>query len=137
MRQFDMKSFLSCQKVCALFWIAPLTLLAIIVSARFAAADGDDKRATTKVAARLLREGARLEQQSVTCRASNDVLLVELDNGEQSIEVLRNLAAQRILQACQEDASDCAWTVSGKITEFKGLNYILLDHVKRTPRSLR
>lgn len=79
----------------------------------------------------LLREGAKIIQQSVTCRASGDRLLVELPQTAAPLVALENLAAERILKAIQGDIGSDQWSVSGSITEFQGRNYILLDRVTR------
>lgn len=79
----------------------------------------------------LLREGARIVNQAVTCRNVGDRLLVELPQPSMPLMVLENLAAQRILKAIQDDIGSERWIINGSITEFQGRNYILLDRVVR------
>ncbi len=78
----------------------------------------------------LLREGARIESRRSKCRIAGDRLVIEFDDGR-TLDALPNLAAQRVFQACRDDASDSDWMVSGKITEFQSLNYLLLENVVR------
>ena len=80
----------------------------------------------------LLREGARVESKRAKCRVAGERLVVEFDDGR-TIDALANLAAQRVFQACRDDASDSEWVLSGKITEFQNLNYLLVENVVRAP----
>ena len=80
----------------------------------------------------LLREGARVEAKRAKCRVAGERLLIEFDDGR-TLDALANLAAQRVLQACRDDESDSAWIVSGKITEFQNMNFLLLESVLRAP----
>lgn len=80
----------------------------------------------------LLREGARVEAKRAKCRVAGERLLIEFEDGR-SLDALANLSAQRVFQACRDDAADQEWIVSGKITEFQNLNYLLLENVVRAP----
>ncbi len=80
----------------------------------------------------LLREGARVEAKRAKCRVSGERLLIEFEDGR-TLDALANLAAQRVFQACRDDESDSEWIVSGKITEFQNMNYLLLESVLRAP----
>jgi len=80
----------------------------------------------------LLREGARVEAKRAKCRVAGERLLIEFDDGR-TLDALANLAAQRVFQACRDDESDSEWIVSGKITEFQSMNYLLLESVLRAP----
>lgn len=79
----------------------------------------------------LLREGATVVSQLVTCRSAGDRLLVELPQAALPVVALENLAAQRILQAILDDTGSEQWVINGSITEFQGRNFILLDRVTR------
>jgi hypothetical protein len=78
----------------------------------------------------LLREGSRVESKRAKCRAAGDRLVIEFDDAR-TLDALPNLAAQRVFQACRDDSADSEWIVSGKITEFQNLNYLLLENVVR------
>lgn len=80
----------------------------------------------------ILREGARIESKRAKCRVSGERLLVEFEDGR-TLDALANLAAQRVFQACRDDEADSEWIVSGKITEFRNTNFLLLDSVLRAP----
>lgn len=80
----------------------------------------------------LLREGARVEAKRAKCRVAGERLLIEFEDGR-TLDALANLAAQRVFQACRDDESDSEWIVSGKITEFQNMNYLLLESVLRAP----
>ena len=80
----------------------------------------------------LLREGAKVEAKRAKCRVAGERLLIEFEDGR-SLDALANLAAQRVFQACADDSADQEWILSGKITEFQNLNYLLLENVVRAP----
>lgn len=80
----------------------------------------------------LFREGARVEAKRTQCRVSGERLLIEFEDGR-TLDALANLAAQRVFQACRDDATDSEWIVSGKITEFQSSNYLFLENVVRAP----
>ncbi|GAB5401832.1 MAG: hypothetical protein Aurels2KO_00630 [Aureliella sp.] len=80
---------------------------------------------------KLLREGTSIDNVLVTCRASGDSLLMEFPDFRRRMSALQNLASQRILKAVIEDAQDTAWVVSGKVTEFKGRNYLFITRAQR------
>ena len=80
---------------------------------------------------KIHREGTRFDQQAVTFRAENDQLVVLTGNDSRSIQVLENLAAQRIYRANRDDPQDNRWTISGVFTEFEGHNYLILEQAVR------
>jgi hypothetical protein len=80
----------------------------------------------------LLREGAKVEAKRASCRVAGDRVLIEFEDGR-TLDALANLAAQRVFQACRDDSTDSEWIVSGKITEFQNMNYMLLESVLRAP----
>jgi len=100
------------------------------------AAIEDDREAPAKppkaVKEILMREGARVESRRAKCRVAGERLVIEFDDGR-TLDALANLAAQRVFQACRDDATDSEWIISGKITEFQNLNYVLLENVVRAP----
>ncbi len=115
-------------------WI--LLVIAVAGVASNLAADGDRVtnvvQAPQSVTEQILREGSRMEFRKATCRLSGDRLSLTFDDSR-TLEALPNLASQRVLQACRDDATDGQWIISGKITEFQNHNYLLLDHVVRAP----
>lgn len=101
-------------------------------TAPLAASPGDS--ASGAPTDQLMREGAKLVNQPVTCRGSGDRLLVELPQASLPLVALENLASQRILQAILDDTGSERWIINGSVTEFQGRNYILLDRVTRQPK---
>ncbi len=87
---------------------------------------------TKPVKETLMREGVRVDSRRAKCRVAGEQLIIEFEDGR-TLDALANLAAQRVFQACRDDASDSEWMVSGKITEFQNLNYLLLENVVRAP----
>ncbi len=88
--------------------------------------------ANQEPAGQLLREGTHMDSRPAVCRFNGQRLSVEIDGLERPLVALENLAAQRILDAIRDDPGDNRWLLDGKITEFLGTNYLLLEHVKRT-----
>lgn len=93
--------------------------------------DAEQAQDTTQI----LREGAKIESQTATCRSAGERLTVELSGGARILTVLENLASQRVLDAILEDPADNNWTISGTITEFQNRNFILLQRVTRATPS--
>ncbi len=120
-----------------LAWLLLAMVSAGVASNLAAVEDGSAEPAklqrSTKDA--LLREGARVEAKRAKCRVAGERLLMEFDDGR-TLDALANLAAQRVFQACRDDESDSEWIVSGKITEFQNMNYLLLESVLRAPSRL-
>lgn len=113
-------------------WLTLAMVAAGIASNLSAFEDGQPVASRTAKSPKetLLREGARIESRRAKCRIAGDRLVIEFDDGR-TLDALPNLAAQRVFQACRDDASDSDWMVSGKITEFQSMNYLLLENVVR------
>jgi hypothetical protein len=116
-----------------LAWIGLILIGAAIASNLSAGDDGLRPAALNARSskAELMREGTRIESRRVKCRANTDHLTVEFDDGRQ-LDALANLAAQRLLQACRDDASDSYWIISGRITEFQNTNFLYVEHIVRS-----
>lgn len=94
-------------------------------------AQGQIASSQTESAALQHREGKRLEQHRVDFRADSDGLKALIENDTVAIEVLKNLAAQRIFRATRDDPDDGAWTIHGFITEFEGRNFLFIEKAVR------
>ncbi len=95
---------------------------------------GQESLATTPGnAAKLMREGSRIEASVIKFRAAGERLTAQLAD-QRTVTALENLAAQRVLKAVIEDPKDDEWKVTGTITEFNNRNFLLLEHVKRGGR---
>lgn len=78
----------------------------------------------------IQREGTRLDQKALRLRAENDRLVVQIEP-ETTVQVLENLASQRVYRANQDDPEDNRWSISGFFTEFEGQNYLFIEKAVR------
>jgi hypothetical protein len=73
----------------------------------------------------LIREGTELNNLRVQFRKSSNGRVTLFDEQtKRSMVCLENLWLQRILVAQKNEDPNVVWLVSGKATEFEGVNYI-------------
>ena len=73
----------------------------------------------------LIREGTELNNLRVQFRKSSSGRVTLFDEQtKRTMVCLENLWLQRILVAQKNEDPNVAWLVSGKATEFEGINYI-------------
>ncbi|TWT30120.1 hypothetical protein [Blastopirellula retiformator] len=89
-----------------------------------ASAQADEKRRRNRV-----REGTRITDSIGQFDWVGDRLRFVSDDGSQDFRVLENLAMERVAQSMEQSASKITWTVSGVVTEYRGSNYLLVEHV--------
>lgn len=131
------------------FWVfAGICLVACLVNlsseqgwlpgSKTFAQDGAKERtsmARDEVKSRL-REGTELTDLSGTFRIQAErIVFVDMSNPQAHYRCLENLMLQRVYQSIRDDDRDNSWIVQGRITEYLGENYILLERVVRAPRS--
>jgi hypothetical protein len=75
------------------------------------------------------REGTKFTEQLGRFQLSGDrVVFIPVKMGdENSLRVLENLTLERVLENLNESQADRLWTVTGVITEFRSVNYLLLS----------
>jgi hypothetical protein len=73
-----------------------------------------------------LREGTKLDNAAGSFRRTGDRITFYPIDSEQSFRALENLALERVARLLAETHTQRVWSVSGVITEFQGINYILL-----------
>jgi len=103
--------------------------LATLMTATLAAAENPPKASAqrdAKAAARL-REGTQLHDRTGRFNMSSQrVQFMPDDKAPDSIRVLENLALERITAGLHENQESSRWVVSGTITEYRGVNYLLI-----------
>lgn len=109
-----------------------LTLTTVIIVLQVVRAQEDSRSARPAAKEMVIREGTQVDLQPVVFRADNNQLLVEFGLEKKSIQVLENLASQRIYRAYRDDADDKRWTISGIFTEFEDRNYLLIEQAVRS-----
>lgn len=79
-----------------------------------------------------LREGTKISQQKGIFKITGDrVIFSSLDEALPKWVVLENLNLQRVIQAIHGSPREEIWIVTGRVTEFQGTNYLLLERATR------
>lgn len=80
------------------------------------------------------REGHRVENATVTFQVSEAERFLLTLNGEKGLTALENLALERIADAMRIDSADNRWVVTGRVTEFRGQNYLWIERATRAAK---
>jgi hypothetical protein len=80
------------------------------------------------------REGHRIENVTATIEVSETERFTASIDSERNLIILENLSLERIAEAMKIDSSDNRWTVHGRVTEFKGQNYLWLERATRAAK---
>ena len=73
-----------------------------------------------------LREGTKLIGLAGTFRNTGDRIEFRPNESDQRLVVLENLALERVASVLAEVPRQRLWTVSGTVTEFRGVNFLLV-----------
>lgn len=90
-------------------------------------ASGDATAAASSGADLRLREGATLTDRRGYFKRVGDRLAFYPEDGSPRLVVLENLNLERIANKLDEYAEPPPWSVSGTVTEFRGINYLLVS----------
>jgi hypothetical protein len=77
------------------------------------------------------REGTRLEKQIGWFKTTGDRLTFHVQGGDGKYLGLENLALERIAKIISDrhdHPEQVLWEVSGTLTEYRGVNYLLVSH---------
>lgn len=91
--------------------------------------EGDKGKDTTR-----WREGHRLENVTVTFQISETERFLVALSSEKGLTALENMALERIADAMRTDSADNRWVVTGRITEFRGQNYLWIERATRAAK---
>ncbi|MEM6980246.1 MAG: hypothetical protein AAF539_11330 [Planctomycetota bacterium] len=80
----------------------------------------------------VVRSGVA-NRESTTNRMQQHSINHPTQSSLQMILLLENLMLQRVARAIEEDPSDKRWVVTGKVTEFRDENRLLLQTIHRAP----
>jgi len=75
----------------------------------------------------LIREGTVMQSQHVIFRVSNDRVILTMANGAERYLCLENLNLQRITDVLKDNPTLTDWTVDLIVTEYRGMNYVLVQ----------
>ena len=122
------------------FWVIAIALVVASV-ANIAANRGilsessswaEENHAATG-AGTFIREGAILPDLMGTFRIVGERMhFVEQDSSNRAFRCLENLMLQRVHQVIGDEPNETAWIVNGKVTEFRGENFLLIETIRRT-----
>lgn len=79
----------------------------------------------------LLREGEVWENELGHILVAGQRYAFRPIQGGRSVIVLENLNLQRIVQRLEESSQPTIWSISGRVTEFQGGNYLLIERATR------
>jgi hypothetical protein len=81
----------------------------------------------------LIREGTELNNLRVQVRkASNGRITLFDEQTRRTMVCLENLWLQRILVAQKNEDPSAVWLISGKVTEYEGVNYIQIAQASKS-----
>jgi hypothetical protein len=122
------------------FWVIASSI-AVAIAANLATDRGllpnglsfADERNASPGSGPIQREGSLLPDLVGSFRKAGDrIQFVERGEGERNFLCLENLMLQRALQVMNDESTEIAWIVSGRVTEYLGANYLLIETLKRT-----
>jgi|GEM_PF-2155713 hypothetical protein len=101
--------------------------------------EGESKPTTTKDQDKSKdtsrwREGHRIENVTVSFQISETERFLVTLSSEKGLTALENMALERIADAMRIDSADNRWVVTGRITEFRGQNYLWIERATRATK---
>jgi hypothetical protein len=83
------------------------------------------------------REGTRLIDQPGQFKITGDRVSFISSDGSLRFECLENLCGQRIARMVADSPETLIWSVTGDLSEYRGVNFLLLTQAVLKPRSPR
>lgn len=74
-----------------------------------------------------IREGTELDEQLGVFRLTGDRITFFTEMGTGRFVVLENLALERVARVITDNPNQLKWFVTGTMTEYQGLNYLLIE----------
>jgi hypothetical protein len=121
------------------FWVIALALL-VASAANIAAnrgflsessswAEESSQSVATGVS---VREGSVLPDLMGTFRVAGDRMQFVDHEGNRTFRCLENLMLQRVHQVIGDEPNETSWIVNGRVTEYRGENFLLIEMIRRT-----
>ena len=85
----------------------------------------------------LLREGTSMQSQHVVFRVTKNRVLMTPVSGSEHFYCLENLNLQRIADVIRQNPTLTDWEVDFLITEYQGINYVLIQRAVLTSTNRR
>jgi len=115
-----------CTLAIALIGLSPACALAAEPDATIPATPVVARVKSTDDSPQRLREGSKLTDVVGQFDFAGDRIAFFPADSKDSFRVLENLALERVSRVLGESRAKPEWSVSGVITEFRGLNYLLV-----------
>lgn len=80
----------------------------------------------------MLREGSTLPELMGTFRIQGDRLQFVEKETNRAFRCLENLMLQRVHQVIGDEPNETSWIVNGKVTEYRGENFLFVEMIRRT-----
>ena len=81
-----------------------------------------------------LREGHRFENLTAMIQITEAERFLASIEGDKNFLLLENLALERIAEAMRIDSTDNRWVLTGRVTEFRGQNYVWVERATRAAK---
>lgn len=136
---FRLRKVLNSNLYSPAFWVIALALLVASV-ANIAANRGilsdssswaEEGNAAT-LAGISVREGSVLPDLMGTFRIAGDRVQFIDHDGNRTFRCLENLMLQRVHQVIGDEPNETSWIVNGRVTEYRGENFLLVEMIRRT-----
>lgn len=121
------------------FWVISLALLvasiANIAANRGILSDSSSwaEEGTLSAASGItVREGSVLPDLMGTFRIAGDRMQFVDHDGNRTFRCLENLMLQRVHQVIGDEPNETSWIVNGRVTEYRGENFLLVEMIRRT-----
>jgi len=85
----------------------------------------------------LTREGTSMQSQLMVFRVSNERTIMTVANGTERYICLENLNLQRITDVLKDNPTLTDWTVDFVVTEYRSMNYALIQRAVLSSASQR
>jgi hypothetical protein len=121
------------------FWVIGLALLvasvANIAANRGILSDSSswaEEGHATNATGITFREGSVLPDLMGTFRIAGDRMQFVDHDGNRTFRCLENLMLQRVHQVIGDEPNETSWIVNGRVTEYRGENFLLVEMIRRT-----
>ncbi len=136
---FSPRRILSSNLSSPAFWVIALALLVASV-ANIAANRGflsessswAEEANTPSSAGISVREGSVLPDLMGTFRIAGDRIQFIDHDANRTFRCLENLMLQRVHQVIGDEPNETSWIVNGRVTEYRGENFLLVEMIRRT-----
>lgn len=136
---FSLRKVLNSNLYSPAFWVIALAMLvasvANIAANRGILSDSSswaEEGHASSSAGISVREGSVLPDLMGTFRIAGDRVQFVDHDGNRTFRCLENLMLQRVHQVIGDEPNETSWIVNGRVTEYRGENFLLVEMIRRT-----